>query len=98
MGEAVSGIVRVLGCPQQSKSGECEGAYEPLPQHTATSAAGYPKKCLVFVSAIECMVRLSSYYSRWIGDSYRLGWKGYQGILQVIGWKGYQVLGNRSFI
>jgi len=94
-GTAVSGIVRVLGCPQQSKSGECEGAYEPLPQHTATSAAGYP---IVSGIRIECMVRLSSYYSRWIGDSYRLGWKGYQGILQVIGWKGYQVLGKRSFI
>ena len=97
MGEAVSGIVRVLGCPQQSKSGECEGAYEPLPQHTATS--GRLPYCVWYsLSAIECMVRLSSYYSRWIGDSYRLGWKGYQGILQVIGWKGYQVLGKRSFI
>ena len=61
-GTADSGIVRVLGCPQQSKSSECGGAYEPIPLHKATE---WQPTLLglwlgVLLSTIECMMRLSS--------------------------------------
>ena len=51
-GTADSGIVRVLGCPQQSKFSECGGAYEPLPLHKATGGmAAYP---IVAGCSVEC--------------------------------------------
>ena len=59
-GTADSGILRVLGCPQQSKSSEYRGAYEPLPLHKATEWQPTLLWLGALLSTIECMMRLSS--------------------------------------